>query len=488
MAALLAAAACRQAQDTRYFAPEVEFGSAQYAVSAGDGGLDIDIRLSRPATQAFLIFLTVDSSLEEGVQFRTSRNVEIDAGQQDASLRVDLVDDEIWDESSWIELLLRPGERYTVDPGKNCSARISISKVIPVPILRLVRPEEEIVTNPFFAETLHFELESDREAASDLDVDLEFGDLVYGTDYLIPGRDVSSVLLPAGSTRQAFDVQILKKDVSGYDKLAALTVRPRKGSYTVASGEGSVTVRLNDPSVDFSPLFRTAALQNGRGFQIRQAIRAADGSWNGKTTVDLGVSSEGSNYLRNFRNLYDHPSFNCLANASISQLFRLGDLTPRYLYPNGIAILDYGNDQNHREFSPADSVMRFVLDKGETKKGSICLHSPRTFVAVFGSYADWQDKSSGENAWIKDSRANQGDILASTHPAIQGRISVTLERLEGRFDFTDTEAPVLLTAWFQSDSDLFMQADEANGKDPASTYAVTREDSLWKVDYKLWPR
>ena len=132
--------------------------------------------------------------------------------------------------------------------------------------------------------------------------------------------------------------------------------------------------------------------------------------------------------------------------------------------------------------------MRFVLDPGETKKGSIHLDSPRTFVALIGSYAAWQDKSSGENAWVKDSRATKGDIFASTHPAITGRISVTLERLEGRFDLTDLTQPILVTAWLRSDSDMFMKADEANGKTPATTYAVSQEDGLWKVDYKIWPR
>ena len=33
-----------------------------------------------------------------------------------------------------------------------------------------------------------------------------------------------------------------------------------------------------------------------------------------------------------------------------------------------------------------------------------------------------------------------------------------------------------------------MKADEANGKTPATTYAVSQEDGLWKVDYKIWPR
>ena len=479
---LLAAAACRQAQDTRYFAPAVEFGSARYAVSAGEGGLDVDIHLSRPASQAFDIGLNVDSSLEEGVQYRiASQTVAISAGQQEAGLHVDLMDDEIWVESAWIEIVLKPGERYTLDPGKNATARVEISKTIDMPIFRLIAPEEEVVTNPFLGEKLAFRLEADRMTSANLAVELDFGGLEYGKDYRIAGSDGPGFTCPAGVSSYAFEVEIVKKDQSGYDREAVLSLIPKKGRYSVDPDLGSAVVRLSDPVVDFSPVWRTAATNGGQGYQMRQAFLGADGTWSGNTTADMGISSEGSNYLCNFRNMYDHPSFNCPANASVSQMFRLSDLFPNYVYPNATAILDYGNDQGHREFSPADSLMRFVLDRGETRQGSIHLGSPRTFVA-------WQDKSSGENAWVKDSRANGGDIFASTHPAITGRISVTLERLEGRFDFTDLTQPIFVTAWFSSDSDMFMKAAEANGKTPATTYAVSQEDGLWKVDYKIWPR
>ena len=482
-AALLAAAACREAQDTRYFAPAVEFGSAQYAVSAGDGGLDIGIHLSRPASLGFTIGLNIDSSLEEGLQYRiASPTVDIATGQQDASVRVDLVDDEIWVENAWIEILLKPGERYTLDPAKS-TARVDISKVIDMPIFRLIAPEEPVETNPFLAETLSFQLEGDRNSARDLEVDLTFGDLAYGTDYRIKGSETPGFTYPAGARSHVFQVEILKKDESGFDKEAVLTVIPKRGQYSVDPDHGSATVHLSDPVVNFSPLLSTPALQNGQGYQVRQAILAADGSWEGNATVDLGVSSSGSNYLRNFRNMYDHPSFGCMANASVSQLFRFNDLIPLYIYPNDITILDYGNDQGHREFSPADSLMRFVLDKGETLKGGIHMDKPRTFVAFIGPRAEWTN-----SIWPADSKKTGGDIFASTHPALQGTISVTLERLEGRFDFTDSDAPVVVTAWFSSDTDKFLQADTANGKDPAATYAVTKEDGLWKVEYKLWPR
>jgi hypothetical protein len=87
-----------------------------------------------------------------------------------------------------------------------------------------------------------------------------------------------------------------------------------------------------------------------------------------------------------------------------------------------------------------------------------------------------------------DSRATGGDIDASTHTALTGAISVTLVKLEGTFDFSNSSEPVLVTAWFESDSESFMKADSVNGKDPASTLGLTKEGGAWKVEYKLWPR
>ena len=483
----LSALSCREMKDTRYFAPDVEFGEAEYTAAAESGGLDVLLRLSRPAPIAFQVALRFSGSLQEGTQFRGDRTVDITAGATEAKAHIDLVDDEIWDEASWIDISIAAGDRYTVNPDGKCAARVNVTKSVVLSTLRFAAADP-IVTNPFRAETLHFEVTADRPPKADLPVVLDLGGLVPGTDCLIDGAAAAGFTFPAGADKAAFDLAILFHDESGCDRHAVLAMVQQKGVYVVASDGGSVDIHLSDPSVDFSPLFKSAAANGGEGYVIRQAFLGADGSWVGNITADVGVSSKGSNYLRTFRNMFDHPSFSCPANASVSQMFRLSDLFPNYLYPNATAILDYGNDQGHREFSPADSLMRFVLAPGETKKGTIHFHSPKTFVAFIGSYAGWQDKSSGESAWMKDSRATKGDIFASTHSAITGRISVTLERLEGTFDFTNSAEPVLVTAWFRSDSDMFMKADEANGNTPAETYAVTQEDGLWKVSYKFWPR
>jgi len=480
--ALFCLAACQQEKDTRYFAPEIAFENGSYAVNSADGGLDVAVSLSRPATQALTVNVNIESSLQEELQFKlSSHSLSIAEGASTTSLHITLVDDEIWDTESWIDLILAPGTRYTLNPDGNCTARVSISKDVQLPTIKLIVPSG-VEINPYLPETFNCVLETSRAQAKDMAVQLDFGDLVCGKDYLINGEATTMVRFPAGTEWIPFKVEILYQDVSGLDKHAVLSVVQQKGQYVPAAGASEADIHLYDPVVDFKPLFKTAALQNGSGFQIRQAFKGPDGAWNGNTQVDLGQSSEGSNYLRNFRNMYDHPSFSCKANASVSQMFRLSDLFPNYVYPSPVAILDYGNDQGHREFSPADSLLRFVLDKGETMKGGIYLTRPQSFTAYIGTYADWQADETGGKAWVVDSRATGGVISASKHKAITGTISVTVHKIEGRFDFTDSSSPVLLTAWFSSDSDQFLHSIDA------TKIAASKEDGLWKIDYKLWPR
>lgn len=480
--ALFSLVACNPEKDQRYFAPEIAFDRSSYPVKSEDGGLDVALILSRPAPQALTVNLNIESSLQEDLQFKLStHSLSIAEGASSASLHITLVDDEIWDTESWIDLILAPGMRYTLNPDNNCSARVNVSKEVQLPTIKLIVPSG-VEINPYLPETFNCVLETSRAQAKDMAVQLAFGDLVCGKDFLIDGKATDVVTFPAGTEWIPFKVQILFQDVSGLDKHAMLSVVQQKGQYVPAAGASEAGIHLYDPAVDFKPFFKTAAMQNGSGFQIRQAFKGPDGAWNGNTQVDLGQSSEGSNYLRNYRNMFDHPSFSCRANASVSQMFRLSDLFPNYVYPSPVAILDYGNDQGHRQFTPVDSLLRFVLDKGETQKGGIYLTKPHTFTAFIGTYAEWQADEAGGKAWVVDSRATGGDIFASRHHAITGTISVTLHKLEGRFDFSNSSEPVLLTAWFSSDSDQFLQGIDG------TKIAATREDNLYKIEYKLWPR
>ena len=475
-AVFLTATACRQAEDTRYFAPAVQFGSDHYAVSAGDGGLDIDLHLSRPAPQALHIGLNVSSSLEEGLQYSVaSRTVDIAAGAQDAAVHVDLVDDEIWVESAWIEILLKPGERYTVDPQKNSTARVDISKKMTMPIFRLIVPSAPVVTNPFLAETLRFQLEADRATTQDLEVVLEFGDLEFGKDYRIVGSETAGFTYPTGARSHVFDVEILKKDLSGYDRQATLAVVPQKGSYTVDPDQASDPVHLSDPVVPLNALWRTPALNGGTGYRWNQAIKNPEGGWDGNTTVDMWLSAEGSNYVQNQRSLWDHSSFSCPATASPSHPFRLTDLCPALRHPSEVSILDYGANESYRSFFPCDSLIRFVADNpDEPRKGVLAITSPRTLYAYIGDRIAWG------NVWKEDAKKTGGDMAASTDPAIQGRVYVTLDKLEGSYDLD--ERVLYVTAWFRSEDGRFMQDVDL------TKWAISQENGLWKVEYKIWPR
>lgn len=478
----LFALSCRETQDTRYFAPDVEFGDETYTASAESGAVDVLIRFSRPAPIAFQIGLNFSGTLQEDVQYRVpSHTLDIAAGASEAKLRIELIDDEIWEEASWIDVSIAPGNRYTVNPKGICVARVNVTKAIVLPTLQLVSPEGDILTNPFRAETFHFELKADKAPSADLPVSLALDGLVSGTDYLISGNPTPEVVLAAGQVQASFDLSLLQKDESGCDRHAPLSIVPQKGVYVVSSDAGSVDIHLSDPSVDLSRILSTPANNNGVGYQLRQAILGAAGTWNGNLAADFDVSSQGSNYLRNFRNMYDS-SWGCKTNSSGGNALRLTEFFPAYAAPSDIRILDYGAGANTRFFSPVDSLMRLVLDKGETQKGDIVLTKPRTFIAFIGDYNLWQEDFPSGKAWHLDSKATGGDISASTSPILTGRISVTLERLEGRFDLGNRSETFLFTAWFRSDSPLFM-----DGVDP-ETFAVSEEDGLWKVDYKLWPR
>ena len=142
----------------------------------------------------------------------------------------------------------------------------------------------------------------------------------------------------------------------------------------------------------------------------------------------------------------------------------------------GGAIADYGRNNNTRGFSPADSLFRFVLDKGSATEGDLVLNKPRTFMAFVGDYTEWK------NAWENDSKATGGDIFASTSPILTGKVEVILEKMEGRFNLADANNTLLFTAWFRCDSPYFM-----DGVDLTALGAV-QDGDLWKVEYKLWPR
>lgn len=468
--------ACRQAEDTRYFAPELCFEAADYSVQASEGGADVVITLSRPATVDFTIDLVITSELQEGVQYTVpSHSLSVAKGATEARLHITLVDDEIWDESSSIDILLTPGERYTIDPAKACATRVTISKHVVIPVLRLSIPEAQQEVNPYLAPTVMLILEADKAPIADVEVVFTADGLAPGTGFLIDGEARSTVVLPANSTEESYALQILKIDQSGYDGNLTLSMSAQKGKYGVGTEGASVSVHLSDPAVNFKPLWKTAA-QVGEGYQFRQAILAGDGeTWSGNLAANMTVSSEGSSYLKNLRNM-GSSTFNCMSNEVGLHILRLAEFFPTLRTTSGDAIVDYGNNSNTRGFSPVDSLFRFVLDPGSSTEGSLMLNSPRTFTAFVGDYTSWQAN------WQKDSKATGGDIFASTSPIITGRLDVMLVKLEGRFNLSDASNTLLFTAWFSCDSPQFMDGVDFD------TLGAEQDGDLWKVNYKIWPR
>ena len=140
-----------------------------------------------------------------------------------------------------------------------------------------------------------------------------------------------------------------------------------------------------------------------------------------------------------------------------------------------MSILDYGANESYRSFFPCDSLIRFVADNpDEPRKGVLAITSPRTLYAYIGDRIAWG------NVWKEDAKKTGGDMAASTDPAIQGRVYVTLDKLEGSYDLD--ERVLYVTAWFRSEDGRFMQDVDL------TKWAISQENGLWKVEYKIWPR
>lgn len=474
---LFLAVSCRTFNDTRYFAPEVNFSDSAYSADADGKGLDVTITLSKPAQKAFSIDFSVTGSLEEGRQFKVeSKRVSVTEGASSAKFHISLFADEIWDETSQLVLSILPGEYYTVRPKGICQSTVTVHKAITLPVVRIIAPSDRYETNPFLAESFDFSIESSKPASNDIAVDLAMDGLVAGVDYSIGGS--SSVILPAGNVKAQFTLNILKKDESGYDRTTSLAVVTKKGEY-VAGGDACI-FRLYDPVVNFKPLWKTYALNNGKGYQIRQAILNSSGEWKGNTALDMSESSEGSNYLRTYRNTFLSPWL-CDIVSPGSNALRLTEMFPSLQYPNEECILDYAAAGNSRNFSPVDSLMRFVLDPSSSTQGAI-VGEGRTFTAVYGIRSEWEEGENPYKAWQLDSKVTGCNIFASDHKAIKGRITVDLIKIEGRFNLTDLKETMLFSAWLKCDSPAFMK-----DVSPSDIGAV-KDGDLWRVDYKLWPR
>lgn len=468
------AVACKPSADNRYFAPEVSFSAAEYQADAASAGVDVLLTLSRPATLPFEVKLVAGGTLEEGTQYTlASRTVPFAEGETEKAVHINLADDQIWVPESAIDITLVPGERYTVSPSSACATRVVVTKDLPYPILNTVLLDGDLEMNPYRPGVLRLKMTTVITADTPLPIDLALEGLTEGVDYLLD----APVTLPAGATETApFEVTIKKKDISGYDKTVAIGAVTRPAVYV---GGTKLSLHLSDPVPDFKPLWRTKAQVGDKGYQLRQAILQTSGEWdNGPMAgATIAQTAEGSCYLSSVQNT--ETTYNCVSIAVGGHALRIPDFFPKLrTTDNDLNILGYGNNYNTRAFSPADSLFRFILDKGSTTQGDLTIESPRVFSAFMGSRSAWEAGS--PKAWVVDSNATGGDIFQSTSPILTGRIDVTLEKLEGRFDLEAKE--LLFTAWFSCPSEYFMDGVDL------TTVGVVKEGSLWKVNYKLWPR
>ena len=483
--AALALASCTKVEDTRIFMPQASFEVAKKQVVAESGAFTVKILLSRAAQVPFDVGVNFLGDAVEGTQFTVAaHSMHIAAGDESAELKVNLLNDNIWAEESSLRIVLAPGESYTVDPAGNCEVDVTIHKDIVLPFIGIRVAAEDSITNPYLADTLNFTLFASTEMREDTQLAIGAGDdFKIGEDYLINEGSDPRVTFPAGSTTATFRMEILKKDISGYDRTIAIAPIQDTKKFLPDADSSSAKVRLYDPVVNFSNMWRTAASLNGTGYQERQAIMAKDGTWSGNRVTDLYVSSEGSNYLRNYRNMFAS-SWNCQANTSDGDIFRLTEFVPTLMYPRDSVIADYGIANNTKFFSPCDSIFRFVANEGSSTAGRIFLDSPRTFTAFVALRAQWDgEDESGSKRWQVDSRATKGDIFKSGSALIIGRIDVRLVRLEGTFDISVYTQPMLFTAWFECDSPIFLKEFDF------STLDIRREtDGSWRVQYKIYPR
>lgn len=472
---------CRQQEDTRVFSPTVEFEGTEYTAAAEGSGLDIKLSLSKPASLDFTIGLSLSGDLEEGRQFFTeSHELQVRKGDSSVSTRITFAEDEIWNDESEIKITLMPGLRYTVDPAGKCVASVKVTKALTIPVISIVCLDERTVTNPFLAETFHFSLESKMAPREDIMVKIKFGGYEAGKDFLVNGSSDCLVPLAVGQMSTEFDLSIVRMDKSGIDETVVVGVEPVSGVYIAAEGS-PCEIRLSDPLVDFQYLKKTAALNGGEGHQIRQAIKSADGSWTGNTALDCIESSTGSNYIRSLRNIF-RTQWLCNAVSPGSNALRISDFFPELAYPNEYTIADYSANSSGRQFSACDSLFRFVLDYDSTTQGTLTTAAPRTFHCYTAKRAAWEEGENPYKAWQQDSKQTGGIIDASTSPVLEEKITVVLEKLEGRFDLKNSSETMLFTAWLRSDDPRFMRGVDLE------TIGAVKDGDCWKVEYKLWPR
>ena len=182
--------------------------------------------------------------------------------------------------------------------------------------------------------------------------------------------------------------------------------------------------------------------------------------------------------MKSFRNIAFQSTFGCNNNAPGGDVLRLADLLN--FNTTDTVIADYGVGKTTRFFSPTDSLLRFVADGENIRKGKVFAPAQK-FSAKLVLKVDWETGTNGNKQWHLDSKATGGNILLSTYPLTFATMEIELVKLEGTYDLDATTPVIYFDAWFRSTSKHFM-------RNVPVTHDIVKEGDLYKISYRYTPK
>lgn len=480
VALVLSIASCDKVDEGRNSIPSVSFETALISVNTETGEYTAVVNLSEPARKDIDIKFQFSGTAIENEHYTVdTKEVTVLEGQDKASVKINILNENIWDASLELKITLAPSADYVILPTTNTESVIMFTKDIVLPIVSLETEALPVSTNPYNQDTIAFTVKLDQQLTVERELNLSFeGGMVIGTDFTINEGNNNVITIPEGVSETTFSLEIKKKDEAGFKNDFKISIAPSDPKYlAVSQDESSYTLIVSDPLVDLTPILRVSALAGGAGFQIYQAIKATDDSWVGKVVINSSQNTEKKNYLKTHKNQIFISAFDCNSNLTGGDVLRLADMLK--FDTSDTVIADYGASKTTRFFSTSDSLLRFVAEEGNTQKGKLSTANQK-FKANLILRADWETGTNGNKQWHVDSKANGGDITKSTYPTF-ATMEVELVKVEGTYDFTLEDPEMIFDAWFKSSSPYFMRILPDGLK-------ITKDGDMYKVSYKLYPR
>ncbi len=471
---------CEKVDEGKNKIPAVSFETALISVNTEAGQYDAVVNLTEPAQNNLIVKLQFSGNAIENEHYTVpAKEIAISQGQTKGTLKITILNENIWDENLELKISLAPSTSYVILPATNSESTIRFTKKIVLPVLSFDKTGTPQTTNPYNGEEITFKLKLDQALAISREVTLSFdGGMTIGQDFMVDGGNSNKFMIPKGATTHTFKIKLNRKDNAGFDKDLKITLTPTDPKFlAISAQDGSYTLKVTDPLVDISPMLRKESLGGNPGFQIYQAIKGVDGTWIGKVTVSSIQNAVKKNYLKTFKHISFNAAFDCMANAAGGDALRLADLLN--FATSDTVIADYGVGGTTRFFSPSDSLIRFIASEQTTLKGTLATVSQK-FTAKLVLKADWETGTNTNKQWHIDSKATGGDITKSTYPTF-ATVVIELVKIEGTYDFTLAEPELIFTAWYKSSSKYFM-------KNMPSTLSISKDGDMYKVNYRLYPR